>query len=76
MPKTSKLPYEWYETLNIHLTTIRDFRDFCRKAGLKVLREIPLRTSAPGKSTEVRLLPNLRADTAIFILEEAIRPAN
>jgi methionine biosynthesis protein MetW len=75
MPKTLKLPYEWYETLNIHLTTIRDFRDFCRKAGLKVLREIPLRTSASGKCTEVRLLPNLRADTAIFILEEEMPPA-
>jgi len=72
MPKTPNLPYEWYETLNIHLTTIHDFRDFCRKAGLKVLREIPLRTSAPGKFTEVRLLPNLRADTAIFVLEEAV----
>jgi len=74
MPKTPKLPYEWYETLNIHLTTLHDFRDFCRKAGLKVLREIPLRTSAPGKCTEVRLLPNLRADTAIFVLEEALPP--
>jgi methionine biosynthesis protein MetW len=76
MPKTLKLPYEWYETLNIHLTTIRDFRDFCRKAGLRVLREIPLRASAPGKCTEVRLLPNLRADTAIFILEEALPPGD
>jgi methionine biosynthesis protein MetW len=76
MPKTLKLPYEWYETLNIHLTTIRDFRDFCRKAGLKVLREIPLRTSASGKYTEVRFIPNLRADTAIFILEEAMPPGD
>jgi methionine biosynthesis protein MetW len=75
MPKTPNLPYEWYETLNIHLTTIHDFRDFCRKAGLKVLREIPLRISAPGKSTEVRFLPNLRADTAIFVLEDALPPA-
>jgi methionine biosynthesis protein MetW len=75
MPKTLKLPYEWYETLNIHLTTIRDFRDFCRKAGLNVLREIALRTSASGKCIEVRLLPNLRADTAIFILEEAAAQA-
>ena len=72
MPKTLKLPYEWYETLNIHLTTIRDFRQFCRRAGLKVSREIPLRTSTPGKHTGVRLLPNLRADAAIFILEEAL----
>jgi hypothetical protein len=70
MPKTLKLPYEWYETLNIHLTTVHDFRDFCSKAGLKVLREIPLRTSAGAKSTQVNFLPNLRADAAIFILEE------
>jgi len=72
MPKTSKLPYEWYETLNIHLTTISDFRDFCRKAGLKVLREIPLRTSANGTYAQVGFLPNLRADAAIFILEAAM----
>jgi len=75
MPKTLKLPYEWYETLNIHLTTIRDFRDFCRKAGLNVLREIPLRTSDSGKCIEVRLLPNLRAETAIFVLEEVLPAA-
>jgi len=75
MPRTPKLPYEWYETLNIHLTTVRDFRDFCGKAGLKILREIPLRTSASGWCTEVRFLPNLRADTAIFILEEAAAQA-
>jgi methionine biosynthesis protein MetW len=75
MPKTGKLPYEWHETLNIHLTTINDFRSFCHDAGLKILREIPFRTSASGKCTEVRLLPNLRADAAIFILEEAKSPA-
>jgi methionine biosynthesis protein MetW len=74
MPKTGKLPYEWHETLNIHLTTIHDFRDFCHKAGLKVLQEIPLRTSPAGRSTVVRFLPNLRADSAIFVLEEASPP--
>jgi methionine biosynthesis protein MetW len=72
MPKTLKLPYEWYETLNIHLTTIHDFRDFCRKARLKVLREIPLRTSRDGKCTQVRFLPNLLADAALFILEDGL----
>ena len=69
MPKTGKLPHEWYETTNIHLTTIRDFRDFCRKAELKILQEIPLRTSSPGRRSEVRFLANLRADSAIFVLE-------
>jgi len=71
MPKTLKLPYEWYETLNIHLTTVRDFQDFCKKAGLKVSREIPLRTSASGKYTQVPFLSNLRADSAVFVLEAA-----
>jgi len=71
MPKTDQLPYEWFETLNIHLTTILDFRDFCRKAELRVLQEIPLRTSVRGQSTVVKFLPNLRADAAIFVLEDA-----
>jgi methionine biosynthesis protein MetW len=69
MPKTLKLPYEWYETLNIHLTTVHDFREFCGRAGLKVLHEIPLRTSTAAKYTEVTFLPNLRADAAVFVLE-------
>jgi methionine biosynthesis protein MetW len=71
MPKTAQLPFEWYDTLNIHLTTIYDFRDFCRTAGLKIVHEIPLRTSASGQCTQVKVLPNLRADNAIFVLEEA-----
>lgn len=69
MPKTLKLPHEWYETLNIHLTTVHDFREFCGRAGLNVLREIPLRTSAGAMYTEVNFLPNLRADAAVFVLE-------
>lgn len=70
MPMSPRLPYEWHDTPNIHLTTIADFRDFCRKAQLRVLREIPLRTTGKGKCNIVRLLPNLMADAAIFLVEE------
>ena len=72
MPKTRRLPYEWYDTPNIHLTTISDFRDLCRHAGLRVQREIPLAASGVEKCRIVRLLPNLRADAAIFLLEEEV----
>jgi methionine biosynthesis protein MetW len=68
MPKTAALPYEWYDTPNIHLTTIKDFRAFCGVAGLKILREIPLRTVG-DRCREVRLLPNLLADQAVFLLQ-------
>ncbi|MGB9587645.1 MAG: methionine biosynthesis protein MetW, partial [Armatimonadota bacterium] len=70
MPKSPRLPYEWYDTPNIHLATIRDFRDFCRTADLRILREIALRTIGEGKCRIVRFLPNLMADAAIFVVEE------
>ena len=36
MPKTKQLPYEWYNTPNIHLCTFRDFLDLCQAKQIKV----------------------------------------
>ncbi len=36
MPKSRALPYEWYNTPNIHLMTIKDFQDFCRHYNITV----------------------------------------
>ncbi len=69
MPKSGRLPYEWYDTPNIHLTTLADFRALCAEVGLKVLHELALRTVSNQRCKPVRLLPNLRADTAIFVVE-------
>ncbi|HEY3297522.1 MAG TPA: methionine biosynthesis protein MetW [Armatimonadota bacterium] len=71
MPKSSRLPYEWYDSPNIHLTTIPDFRDFCKKADLRILKEIPLKTSDDAHYKMVKFLPNLFADAAIFVVEDA-----
>jgi methionine biosynthesis protein MetW len=70
MPKNARLPYEWYDTPNIHLTTLKDFRDLCRVAGLSVLREVPLATGRDGQVREVKWWPNLLADAAIFLVEQ------
>jgi methionine biosynthesis protein MetW len=72
MPKTPALPYEWYDTPNIHLTTINDFRSFCGVAGLEILREIPLRTVG-DRCRPVRFLSNLLADQAVFVLRGQAR---
>lgn len=69
MPKTSRLPYEWYETPNIHLTTLKDFRDFLQVAGLRLLKETPLRTDGAGRCQVVRLWPDLRAEAGLFLVE-------
>ncbi|MBE7036828.1 MAG: methionine biosynthesis protein MetW, partial [Ruminococcaceae bacterium] len=36
MPKSKQLPYEWYDTPNIHLLTISDFFEFCKKRNIKI----------------------------------------
>ncbi len=45
MPKTELLSYEWYDTPNIHSLTIQDFREFCKKNKIKILKEILLTKS-------------------------------
>jgi methionine biosynthesis protein MetW len=38
MPRTRALPFEWYRTPNIHLTTLADFEAFCRERRIRILR--------------------------------------
>lgn len=37
MPKSGALPFEWYDTPNIHLFTLRDFVRLCREEGIHIL---------------------------------------
>ena len=69
LPKSPRLPYEWYDTPNIRLVTIPDFEDLCRAANLRILREIPMRTLSNGGYRVAKTLPNLLADAAIFLVE-------
>ena len=65
MPKTNDLPYEWYNTPNIHLTTIRDFLELCEAEGMEVADKLFL----SGKR-RVKLIPNLRARMALFMVRK------
>jgi methionine biosynthesis protein MetW len=37
MPVSEVLPYQWFDTPNIHLCTIGDFERFCRQHGANIL---------------------------------------
>ena len=67
MPVSASIPYTWYETPNIHHTTIADFRDFVALAGGKIEQEVAL-LSETTPARRVRFLPNLLADTAVFVI--------
>jgi len=67
MPQTPSLPFKWYDTPNIHLCSIDDFRALCREMGVKVERAIVLdRYSKPIHLPP--LLSNLMGEQAVFLL--------
>jgi methionine biosynthesis protein MetW len=61
MPVSREMPYQWYDTPNLHLSTPRDFEDFLDKLGLVVTRRGFL---ADGRA--VGWLPSLRCTQAIY----------
>ena len=61
MPVTREIPYQWYDTPNIHLCTPKDFEILAAKCGFTILRRSLL---ADGR--EVGLLPDLRATMAVY----------
>jgi methionine biosynthesis protein MetW len=69
MPRTDNLPDRWYETPNIHLCTIKDFRDLCEDVGAKVDKVVAL--NAYGRKLGVSLpnfAQNLFGEQAVFVL--------
>ena len=62
MPKTRSLPYNWYDTPNIHFCTIADFEALCRKLQITILEK---RTMGPVNLLS-SLWPNLFAKSATY----------
>lgn len=67
MPKSKMLPYEWYNTPNIHLMTINDFYEFCKKRNIKIQKSFFI-TNSKVKSTILKPFSNFFAEEVIFVL--------
>lgn len=63
MPVTRRLPYQWYDTPNIHVGTHTDLQLLAQRSGLTVLDRFGLQVGRV-----VRLMPNLRAGTSVYKL--------
>ncbi len=68
MPKTKSLPYEWYNTPNIHLSTIRDFKKFCLQENYEILNQINVDKNS-NKKFIANWFPNYFAELAIFTIQ-------
>ena len=67
MPVSRDLPYQWYDTPNIHLCTVHDFETFCESHAIRILERIVLHGGC-----EVSFLPNLRGSLAVFRFEKEV----
>lgn len=64
MPVTGEMPYQWFDTPNIHLCTLKDFEDLALALRLGITH---LATFNGNK--EVKLLPSWRSTLAVYRFE-------
>lgn len=63
VPVTPSLPYEWYNTPNLHFLSLTDFTKYCKKQ--KITIENTHYVNGKGR---IRVLSNLFAQIGIFVL--------
>lgn len=68
-PITEQLPYEWHNTPNIRVITLKDFRRFAKETGFRILKEVALGAGRRrGRAVAVNFMPNLLAAHGIFLI--------
>jgi methionine biosynthesis protein MetW len=64
MPVSKTLPYQWYNTPNVHLCTINDFDEFCKNHKITILERCVI-----TDTKAVKFMPNLLGNLAMYRLK-------
>jgi methionine biosynthesis protein MetW len=64
VPVTKALPYEWYDTPNLHFLGISDFKEYCKKRNIQIEKSTPL-----TKKGKAKIFPNLLGEIGLFLLK-------
>ena len=71
MPVTKNLPYQWYNTPNLHMCTIQDFYNFCNNKEINIYKTISLNGEKISNISNSNLkYKNLISELGIFLLEK------
>lgn len=65
VPVTPSLPFQWYDTPNLHFLSLNDFKDYCKKKSITIERAF-----YKTDNRQVKLLPNLLAEYGYFLLSK------
>jgi methionine biosynthesis protein MetW len=69
-PKSRQLPYSWYDTPNIRVITLADFRKFSQKVGYTIVKECAINSQDQDRNGKiVSHFTNLLATYGIFLIE-------
>ena len=70
-PKNEQLPYEWYDTPNIRVITLKDFRKFVKEQDCTIVKEVAINTHHHDTKGHITtFLPDLRATYGIFLISK------
>ncbi len=71
MPVNNTLPYQWYNSPNMHFCTIKDFIVMCDEMGVTIERSIALDADGQGHRIRTSLFfANLLGEQAVFLLRK------
>lgn len=65
MPKSVSMPYEWHNTSNLHLCTLKDFEGLCNDNNLLIDKKLVM-----NNLKQVKILPNLFGSLALYKLSK------
>jgi methionine biosynthesis protein MetW len=65
VPVTHSLPYQWYDTPNLHFLSLKDFKDYCKSKAITIERSF-----YKTDNRRVKFLPNLLAEWGYFLLSK------
>ena len=74
LPVSKQLPFQWYDTPNIHLITLKDFRSLCQKEGIEILEIKAESRHIIGKLLLALGFMNLGASRIIARIAKAKQP--
>ena len=75
MPRTKSLPFEWFDTPNIHFCTIRDFVVLTKELGITIVKSIALNNKGQDQPIGSGFLgANLMGQQAVFLLKKNHSP--
>lgn len=65
VPVTTSLPYEWYNTPNLHFFSISDFKDYCKTKEINIQKSVFI-----TKHKRIRFFPNVFGEIGLFLLSK------